>query len=152
MKNVVIILAVLVVVGGGIFLFQSSQKPQETVMPHPSEKMMPETSPEAMMEEKTDETMMEKGTVKEFVVEGKNTAFTPASLTVNQGDQVKITFKNVQGFHDFVLEEFEVDTETISTDKEVVVEFTADKAGTFEYYCSVGNHRAMGMTGTLTVK
>jgi hypothetical protein len=33
-----------------------------------------------------------------------------------------------------------------------VVEFTADKAGTFEYYCSVGNHRAMGMKGTLTVK
>ena len=32
------------------------------------------------------------------------------------------------------------------------VQFIADKAGTFEYYCFVGNHRQMGMVGTLTVK
>jgi nitrite reductase (NO-forming) len=32
------------------------------------------------------------------------------------------------------------------------VEFVADKTGTFEYYCSVGAHRAMGMTGSLVVE
>ena len=32
------------------------------------------------------------------------------------------------------------------------VEFVVDKAGTFEYYCSVGNHRQMGMVGKLIVE
>ena len=35
---------------------------------------------------------------------------------------------------------------------EEVIEFTADKTGSFEYYCSVGTHRQMGMKGTLIVK
>jgi len=32
------------------------------------------------------------------------------------------------------------------------VTFVADKTGTFEYYCSVGNHRAQGMVGKLIVE
>ncbi|MDO8658241.1 MAG: plastocyanin/azurin family copper-binding protein [Candidatus Levybacteria bacterium] len=34
------------------------------------------------------------------------------------------------------------------------VEFTADTAGTFEYYCSVGNgyHKEQGMVGTLVIE
>ena len=32
------------------------------------------------------------------------------------------------------------------------IEFVADKVGTFEYYCSVGQHRSMGMVGKLTVE
>ena len=32
------------------------------------------------------------------------------------------------------------------------VEFTVDKTGTFEYYCSVGQHRANGMVGNLIVE
>jgi plastocyanin len=28
----------------------------------------------------------------------------------------------------------------------------ADKKGTFEYYCSVGQHRALGMKGKLVVE
>ncbi len=32
------------------------------------------------------------------------------------------------------------------------VEFTADKKGTFEYYCSVGEHRVNGMKGKFIVE
>ena len=32
------------------------------------------------------------------------------------------------------------------------VTVVSDKTGSFEYYCSVGTHRQMGMKGTLTVK
>jgi plastocyanin len=28
----------------------------------------------------------------------------------------------------------------------------ADKNGSYEYYCSVGNHRASGMVGVITVE
>ena len=90
--------------------------------------------------------------VKEFTVQGQNFSMTPNKITVNKGDKVKITFKNTGGMHDFVLDEFNVKTNPIESGQEATVEFTADKAGSFQYYCSVGNHRAMGMFGTLTVK
>ena len=33
-----------------------------------------------------------------------------------------------------------------------VVQFTADQVGEFEYYCSVGTHRADGMYGNFIVE
>lgn len=94
----------------------------------------------------------ETGTVKEFTVEGSPFKFTPASLEVNQGDRVKITFKNMQGMHDFVIDELNVKTQVLRTaGAQEVVEFVADKKGSFTYYCSVPGHRAQGMEGTLVV-
>lgn len=91
------------------------------------------------------------GTVKEFTVTGSNFRFAPATLTVKKGDTVKITFKNSGGMHDFVIDEFNARTKQIQGGAQETITFVADKAGSFEYYCSVGNHRAMGMKGTLTV-
>ena len=96
--------------------------------------------------------MMEEGNnVVSFTVEGKNFSFAPSSMQVKKGDTVRVTFKNVGGFHDFVIDELSVATKQINTDESTTVEFVADKAGSFEYYCSVGNHRERGMVGTLTV-
>lgn len=39
-----------------------------------------------------------------------------------------------------------------SADGVTSVTFVADTLGTFEYYCSVGNHRAQGMVGNLVVE
>ena len=91
-------------------------------------------------------------TTKSFTVTGANFSFTPTTLTVNKGDTVKIHFVNSGGFHDWVLDEFNVKTPTIQGGATADVQFVADKTGTFEYYCSVGDHRQMGMKGTLTVK
>lgn len=90
-------------------------------------------------------------TVKEFRVVGQSYSFSPATLAVNKGDRVKITFKDDDGFHDLRINGYEVGTERVNTGGEAIVEFTADKTGSFEYYCSVGNHREKGMVGTLTV-
>ncbi len=90
--------------------------------------------------------------IKEFVVTGQNYSFTPATLTVKKGDLVRITFKNSGGMHDFRIDALNVATRRIGSGEEDAVEFTADTAGSFEYYCSVGNHRAMGMKGMLTVE
>lgn len=91
-------------------------------------------------------------TAKEFIVTGKNFSFAPNVITVKKGDKVKITFKNNAGFHDFKIDEFGVATKQSKSPSEEILEFTANKIGIFEYYCSVGSHRSMGMKGTLKVE
>ena len=90
--------------------------------------------------------------VKEFKVDAIPFSFSSSTMMVNQGDTVKITVKNVGGVHDLKIDEFNIATRILQTGEEQTIIFVADKSGTFQYYCSVGNHRAMGMFGTLTVK
>ncbi len=89
--------------------------------------------------------------VKEFTVNGGNFYFKPATITVKLGDTVKINFVNDAGTHDFVIDELGVRTPRIAGGQSASVQFVANKAGSFEYYCSVGEHRSMGMKGTLVV-
>jgi plastocyanin len=89
--------------------------------------------------------------VKEFTLSAGNYFFTPKTLTVNKGDTVKITVNNSGGFHDLKIDEFKVATPRLSGGQSATITFVADKTGSFQYYCSVGDHRAMGMWGTITV-
>jgi plastocyanin len=91
--------------------------------------------------------------VREFTVTGTNFSFAPSTLTVKKGDTVKITFVNSGGTHDLRIDEFPgAATKKIGSGQSETITFVADKAGSFEYYCSVGTHRAMGMRGTLVVQ
>ncbi|MBP9715548.1 MAG: cupredoxin domain-containing protein [Candidatus Pacebacteria bacterium] len=144
------IIIVLVVVLGIIFFISKNNKlqaPEEV-----NEGGITNQVPAGGEENKNVEEMIVVGEVREFTIEGSNFAFVPSSITVNKGDKVKITFKNTQGFHDFVVDEFGAATKQGQAPFDEVIEFTADKAGSFEYYCSVGTHRQMGMKGTLIVK
>ena len=89
---------------------------------------------------------------KSFTVKGSNFSFTPAEIRVKKGDKVKITFTNESGFHDYVLDGYGVKTDQLAAGQSGDVTFTADKTGTFAYYCSVGNHRGQGMEGVLIVE
>lgn len=90
--------------------------------------------------------------VKSFTVNGSNFSFDLKEMKVKKGDKVRVTFKNAEGFHDWKLDAFGAATGRLQAGGSETVEFTADKAGTFEYYCSVGSHRAMGMKGNLIVE
>lgn len=90
--------------------------------------------------------------VKIFTVKGKNFSFDPAEIRVQRGDKVKIVFQNESGYHDWVLEGYNVRTKQMTGPATETIEFTADKTGIFEYYCSVGTHRANGMKGNLIVE
>ena len=91
--------------------------------------------------------------VKEFIVTGEDYSFSETNLTVSEGDVVRITFVNGGEMpHDWVLDEFGAATEILQAGEEQVVEFIAGDPGTYEYYCSVGNHRELGMVGVLTVE
>ncbi len=97
--------------------------------------------------------------VKEFTMDswmetkdGKMAAFfSLKEIKVKKGDTVKITVTNTAGTHDFVLDEFGVKKDT-PLNQPVVIEFVADKVGTFEYYCSKYNHRQIGQKGNLIVE
>ena len=96
--------------------------------------------------------------VKEFTmqsfVEQVNGTFYPQfsikEIRVNEGDLVRIKVTNTAGNHDFKLDEFNVYSAT-PLNQEMTIEFIADKTGTFEYYCTMPGHRAMGHWGTLIV-
>lgn len=150
-KMLVVAIGALVIIAASAFLLTknstSNVAPESAVTPTTAALMESETptaSPST--------TMTESGNVKEFIVTGSPFKFVPATITVKKGDTVKITFKNLGGTHDFVIDELGVKTKTLPAGGEEVVQFVASKAGTFEYYCSVGNHRAMGMVGKITVE
>lgn len=143
------------VVVAGIWLYMvNSQPSQMPAVPSPSEETtsamsQPTETPSPVSS--VDTASATQG-VKEFTVTGKKFSFTPSSITVKKEGRMKIIFKNIEGIHDFRINEFGVATKQIGEGTQDIVEFTADKTGSFEYYCSVGQHRAMGMKGTLTVQ
>ncbi|MBX4200349.1 cupredoxin domain-containing protein [Candidatus Parcubacteria bacterium] len=149
MNKLIGILVVIIVIILGVYLIKgkSSVEPvQNPVTGGGTSAPLESTNPNANLETPTTTQV-----VKSFTVSGSNYAMTPKTLSVNKGDKVRITFKNTVGSHDLVIDEFNVRTPRIISGQEALVEFTADKTGSFVYYCSVGNHRAMGMWGTLTV-
>jgi len=152
MNNKLILLvggALVVVLGAGVVLMSTnSSTPENRSQDTKTESEDMSHSSNSVQED----AQTTAGNVKKFNVTGKNFTFSPTTLTVNQGDTVQIVFDSSNGTHDFVIDEFNVNSKMVASGGSDTVEFIADKSGTFEYYCSVGNHKQMGMKGTLTVK
>jgi plastocyanin len=154
-KLVVIGVLVLVVVGGGYWWMANNKggsvnKTETTeVKTNNNEGSVTNTMP---VNGSGAEEMVVAGEAKEFTVVGKNFRFNPAEIRVKKGETVRVLFKSEDMKHDFMIDEFEVATAQLGAGEEEEVEFVADKVGTFEYYCSVGQHRANGMVGKLIVE
>lgn len=159
-KNLVVaIVIVIIIIIGGIFVLQSRNmapapqtvQPTITQIVKPTATMEPQNTgtPSAtgtMMEDK-----MMKEADKKITVSNKGFTFNPSTITAKEGDVIELTFKNTGGMHNITIDEFNAATKTIQSGQEDTIQFTANKKGTFEFYCSVGNHRAMGMVGKLIV-
>lgn len=89
---------------------------------------------------------------KSFTVLGSDFKFSLSEIKVKKGDTVKINFKNIAGTHDWRIDAFNAGTRVLAAGQEETIEFAASKTGRFEYYCSVGTHRQMGMKGLLIVE
>lgn len=87
-----------------------------------------------------------------IAVEGGGFYFKPNEIRAKIGEKVTIEFKNAGGMHDFVIDELNVKSKLTNAGETATVEFTPTQAGEFEFYCSVANHKQMGMTGTLIVE
>ena len=89
--------------------------------------------------------------VKEFTIEATLWTFSPSTITVNKGDVVKLTLKNVEGVHGIYIPDYNVSLKA-GAGETASIEFTADKAGTFPFRCNImcgDGHKTM--TGTLVV-
>ena len=146
MKKALLRLVVLLLVVGGAVLFIG----RRSVAPVPSKAVAPTTEPVDSVPVDTS-IVSTTPTTREIVIEGSNFKFVPAQFSVKKGERVRLFFKNTGGVHDFKIDELGVATKKIGSGGSDTVEFTAEKTGTFEYYCSIGEHRQMGMRGRLIV-
>jgi plastocyanin len=93
-----------------------------------------------------------QGATVDVAITSKNFSFDRTEIRVKKGDTVRVTLKNEGGLHDWVVDQFNAATSKVGAGETTSVEFVANKAGTFEYYCSIGEHRQMGMKGNLIVE
>lgn len=105
----------------------------------------------ALVAQETVDLTGESGDVKEITVQNDRLSYVQSEIRVNRGDTIRLTFENTGGRHDWVLDEFDAATEVIRGGQSETIEFTADEAGEFEFYCSVPGHRQAGMWGTFVV-
>ncbi len=73
---------------------------------------------------------------KEFTIWARQFDFTPAVITVQQGDYIRINLKTADVAHGFYIDGYDVNIK-VSGGKTESIEFVADKAGTFKIRCSV---------------
>jgi len=92
------------------------------------------------------------GEIQEFTISGRPFLFSLKEIRVQKEDTVRVTFINEQGIHDWRVDEFGAATAILQQGQQETVEFVANQAGEFEYYCSIGDHRARGMVGKLIVE
>lgn len=152
-------LIVLIVAGGGYLLLSNqskapSQQPDKpAVQTEATPTQVPTATQEPQMTQAVDkDASKNQSEVKTFTVSGKSFSFDLKEIRVKKGDKVKIVFKNTLGFHDWSVDEFNAQTKQIQEGQTDEVQFVASKSGTFEYYCSVGQHRQNGMVGKLIVE
>lgn len=74
--------------------------------------------------------------VKEFTMTAKKFEFSPAFITVSEGDRVKLTIQNIDVPHGFAIDELGI-KQDLAAGETTTVEFTASKKGTFRFYCSL---------------
>ena len=90
--------------------------------------------------------------VHEIQVTLRKYEFSPGSLRVKKGERVRLIMAAVDHDHGFKLDDFEIN-QKVRKGTTAIVEFTADKSGTFQFRCSnVCGLGHRGMKGTLVVE
>jgi heme/copper-type cytochrome/quinol oxidase subunit 2 len=165
-KGIAIILVLFAAVGvWALTMRDGAEKALAPASPSPMASVKPATSPTTMdsTESSTmsgDDTSVQLETrelkmddeARTIAVEAGSFYYKPAEIRVKKGETVTIEMNSVDMMHDFNIDELGVKIPITRSGSTNSVTFTADTVGTFEYYCSVGNHRAQGQVGTLIVE
>ncbi len=123
-----------------IFLVGCSAKPSVQVAPQ-----------QVVIEQQSSEAQ-EPQNIKEISVTAKQFSFEPNPIVVSKGDKVRLSITSQDVTHGFSINDYNINVQ-VPPGKITLVEFLADKAGTFEIKCSVvcgSGHSAM--RGSLIVQ
>jgi plastocyanin len=158
------ILILILILAGGTYLFRAKPKPSSSnstanqqdasVTQTPTETSTPSPlAVDATLEAGITTTPVAISSTQSISVEGGSFYFKPNEIRVKKGDTVKVTLTGVGDMtHNFVLDDFNVKSSDVEDGDSTTFQFTADKSGTFEYYCSHGEHREKGQIGKLIVE
>ena len=95
----------------------------------------------------------EPPTPRAFDITASRFQFEPARLEVREGDAVRLTLRSTDTTHGFGIKELRVEAVIPKGGEPVTVEFVADRAGTFEFFCTeYCGPRHRDMRGTLLVE
>lgn len=155
--NPLLIVGFMVVLAGIAFASTRIMKQSQSAEQAAMKQVSPTTAPAVVDSgaSPTDNVMAAEDTatdVKTIDIEAGSFYYKPNVLTVKKGQKVKIVIHSVSMMHDFNIDELGVKSAIVKNGDTGTVEFTPEKAGTFEYYCSVGQHRANGQVGKITVE
>ena len=76
------------------------------------------------------------GDFKTIEVTASKFQFDPATLSVEQGDKVRLRVHSADQTHGFAIKAFRVKAPISKSGEVVTIEFVADRAGTFDITCS----------------
>lgn len=153
-KTILIVIIVAIAVLGGYFLLKGGYQ-TPTSSPTPASGVTPGTVDETTVTPEGTSAPEEVpiSAVREVLVIGTEFAFSPSTITVQAGEQVKINFQNGGSApHNLVIEDLGVKTRTIGGGQTDTIEFTAPVSGTYTIFCSIPGHKAAGMEGSLLVE
>lgn len=132
---------VLIALFGGYFFYQNYQSRAKTENVALGESPLPLSSKAPVTQE-----------IRVIEIEAGSFYYNPNEIMVNLGETVKIVMKSKDMMHNFNIDELDVHLPITRAGETNSVEFTANKAGEFEYYCSMSGHRQKGQFGKLIVQ
>lgn len=134
-KALIIVTIALVAIFAGIYLY--SDGGNKNISGETVQEIGPQTN---------------SGEIKEFTMTAKQWKFEPNTITVNQGDLVRLKITSIDVAHGIAIPGYRIN-EYLSPGQTISIEFTADRKGTFPFACSVScgvGHS--GMSGKIIVK
>jgi len=147
--NPLITFAVIAVIAIAVFALKPTQTAQESLKSSKTTASVDAnslsiTSPESVAAETTNQ--------KVITIDAGSFYYSIKEINVKKGDKVKIVLTGKDMMHDFNIDELNVKSDKVKLGESTTIEFTADKVGTFEYYCSIGQHRKNGQVGKITIE
>ena len=103
----------------------------------------------AVADSSTSSSAAGREVIVELKDEGGDYAFAPAELAFSVGETVTFKMTSQNEFHSFTVDDLGIDME-VEAGETGTLNFTFDKAGTYEVICIP--HESLGMVGTITVQ
>jgi heme/copper-type cytochrome/quinol oxidase subunit 2 len=91
-------------------------------------------------------------TRREFTVTARDYSFSPNRVEAQQDDLIKLTVQSADNAYGFTIDDYRV-SKRVPAGGSTVIEFRADRAGTFAFYSNLSNDaRHSQMRGQLVVR